>query len=481
MVKEFTQPKPTPEVHLVAKSPDLALGKNGISNESHKNQRDDLLFYKNAQWSADGTTLITSNSLNEISSFVLPTDLLEPSHVPKDVSPLGTVCLPEPVLSYKPCPYFALEHLGTHLALASCVDNPIQLHALFKSPGESTSVRASYRLINQLTEAYLPATSMVWPVAQNFLVGSKNTLALFDVSATGSGPVTTIATIPSTRHKLKGGGVGMKGTVSALSTQQLGAEQGYGGIIGLVAAGTRTRRIGIYDLARSNVAASLFGVNNAADSVSKIGGQGIVQTAWSPCGRYLLVCERRSAGMLVYDVRVEGKLLGWLGGKVESESQQVLTCDLFAGLEGNSGFEVWSGDHDGMVRVWEGVGMREGETEPSWEWQAHQKGVSVGASILHTTGSVVATCSGSWVPDEGNFDGQKPGVYSREDCCLKVWNVSFGGPSPDGAQVISHGNSPTASEGVNVNIRFDEPHLIEEQRLGQNSYEQDEYRKPNQV
>ena len=118
-----------------------------------------------------------------------------------------------------------------------------------------------------------------------------------------------------------------------------------------------------------------------------------MQTAWSPCGRYLVVNERKSSGLLVYDVRGAGKLLGWLGGR-DADTHQRMTCDVFpSSLEGG-GFEVWAGSRTGSVMVWEEVGMREGCVPSSWDWQAH--GSSVGSTAMHSSGSVVATCSGSW-------------------------------------------------------------------------------------
>lgn len=33
--------------------------------------------------------------------------------------------------------------------------------------------------------------------------------------------------------------------------------------------------------------------------------------------------------------------------------------------------EIWTGGTDGVVRVWEGVGRKEGGVECDWEWKAH--------------------------------------------------------------------------------------------------------------
>jgi hypothetical protein len=214
-------------------------------------------------------------------------------------------------------------------------------------------------------------------------------------------------TIPSKRHKMKGGGVGIRGIVSALSVQ---------GPEGMLAAGTWTRCVGLYDMEGVGGTVSTWSVADAADEHAGIGGTGITQTLWSACGRYLYVVERKSAGVLVYDVRVMGKLVAWLEGR-NAYTNQRLAVDIF---EGKDGAEIWAGGADGIVRVWEGVGKSEGALERSWEWAAHDgksllllilrimltTGIDpVSSTVLHNSGSVIATCSGQRAaPAAGNHD-----------------------------------------------------------------------------
>lgn len=196
-------------------------------------------------------------------------------------------------------------------------------------------------------------------------------MALFDVSRTGEGPAMKMPTIPSKRHKMKGGGVGMRGIVSALSVQ--GAE-------GMLAAGTWTRWVGLYDMEGVGGTVATWSVAEAADEYAGIGGTGITQTLWSACGRYLYVVERKSNGILVYDVRVMGKLAASLEGR-QANTNQRLEVDLF---EGEGGMELWAGGMDGTVRVWEGVGKSEGVLQSNWEWKAHDGkfGLSVEIEVL---------------------------------------------------------------------------------------------------
>ncbi|KAK5657803.1 hypothetical protein OQA88_2876 [Cercophora sp. LCS_1] len=407
-------------------------------------------FFKSVQWSADGTTLFTSSYSNRISSYVLPETLLELHPEPLQLQPHSTLILPESSSAIAPCPYFALENLSTQTILTASTDHPIHLHYAFPAPPSEDGVPdqpkplASFRLVKHETEAYLPIASLIWPApGTHFVAGTTNLIALFDVSrpdAINSEPVMSIATIPSTRHIRKGNGIGMRGAVAALASQS--REQGDAG---LLAAGTWTRNMGLYDLQRAGDCVATWNVAEAAAEAG-IGGMGVVQTTWSPCGRYLVVNERRSTGMLVYDIRVTNQLLAHLTGR-DGETNQRLSCDVFPGTDAVGGFEVWAGTRTGGVVVYEGVGNEFGGVAPSWDWEAH--GSAVGSAVMHMSGSVVATCSGSWVvPGEESESESSDGFDSSDDSShedsesesgrrrpfrveetsLKVWNIGASNP-----------------------------------------------------
>lgn len=395
----------------------------------------------NSRRTSDGTTIITSSSDNTVSTYVLPQDLLESRDESLTLQRQSTLALPEPTHVIAPSPYFSLSYPQTQTFLAGCREHPIQLfHALPDTddprPNQPLS---SFNLIKPQTEEYLTPTAMIWPSpGTHFITGTANLLAQFDITRTGEGPVRRVPTIPSTRHLSKGGGVGMRGTVSALSAQPPDASGG-----SLVAAGTWTRWVGLYDFARGGDCVATWSIAAAAAAAEPgegagpnakgIGGLGILQTIWSPCGRYLLINERQSTGMLVYDVRVTGKMLGWLAGR-DALTHQRLTCDVYPGTSDTGGFEVWAGTQNGTVNMWEGVGNTEGSMEASWDMEAH--GSPIGGTAMHASGSVLATCSGSWtVPDavsgdsddetsdeesEGSLEGHIPKAH---DATLKIWSI----------------------------------------------------------
>lgn len=163
----------------------------------------------------------------------------------------------------------------------------------------------------------------------------------------------------------------MKGIVSALGVS----------CEGMLAAGTYSRWVGLYDGFGRGGNVGVFAVG--AEDEGERGG-GITQVIWSACGRYLYVVERASDGVAVVDVRGVGKRLAWLRGR-NARTQQRLGVEVMGG-------EVWAGGLDGVVRVWEGLGRAEGVVDPSWEFRA--QGDAVSSATLHPSGSVLATCSG---------------------------------------------------------------------------------------
>ncbi|RYP61765.1 hypothetical protein DL769_007571 [Monosporascus sp. CRB-8-3] len=430
-------------MELVASTGDITVqdaSRAGSDSSADLDDHDQIRgYFETAKWTADGTTVLTYSSTNLVSGYIVPEDLLAPKTSPLHLTPQATIQLPEPSNVLASAPYFTLSEPYTNQVLVSARDHPIQLYYLAPNASSPTSPShspaASYPFAKARSETFLSATSLIWPgPGLHFIAGARNLLAKFDVSRPGasSEPVLRIKTIPSERHLSKGGGVGMRGTVSALGAQPPEACSG----ASLVAAGTWTRWVGLYDFAQAGACVATWSIASASDSTDSetgeaaaqraIGGGGVTQTIWSPCGRYLLVSERRSRGVLVYDVRVAGRLLGWLESPEARGNQRVL-CDVFPGQQQDGGFEVWSGTSThGLVRVWEGVGMREGPHGPSWEWRAHDPRSTIGAACVHPSGTVVATCSGSWAFDDDYRRGDSAAASGTDGGSSSEGNDSAG-------------------------------------------------------
>lgn len=448
------------------------------------------------QRTQDGTTIITSSYDNKLCSFIIPEDLLESRDEPLTLRPHQTLQLATPTNVVATAPYYDIRIPNTDHLLVASHDHPMQLYQVLPPPNkpdpndelahsDSSTLSgppiASYHFASPTTENYYPIHSLVWPKpGTHFYVGTRDLIAQFDITRNGDGASALLPTIPSRRHIRKGNGVGMRGTVSALSVQPTSDD----GPTGLLAAGTWTRWVGLYDLARSGECAAIWNIQEAAEGMihtvpppyvenisapterkstkgvalplKGIGGGGITQTAWSPCGRYLLINERQSIGMLVYDVRGANRALGFLAGR-DARTHQRMSCDIFPGLENVGGFEVWAGAMDGTVKVWEGVGNTEGCQWPSWDFSAVDgaaggaQGVvspALGSVGLHYSGSVVVTCAGGWMSDEDDPDG---------------FNL------PENRQYISSGASSTADPPLRPNKKRIEGSALKLWSIGSSS------------
>ncbi|KAI9842203.1 MAG: hypothetical protein M1837_007416 [Sclerophora amabilis] len=371
-------------------------------------------FFKNAQWyfihprlvlktvtlpglcldrwltgperSNDGTTILTSSEDNILRTFVLPPNLLEESPNPHELEPYSTSSSPEPIYASCIYPHFNLQDPRTTIYLSSPRDHPIALCSSIPPPdGTHSPILASYPLVHAPTEAYLTPHSLLFTTAgTHFLAGSDSLISLFDLSRTGEAPVTQLPTIPSKRKKLVGGGVGMKGIISAMATTPDTA----GTASTLLASGTFTRSVGLYDAEGSGSCVAVFSIveDQRRNSTRKLGaGGGITQLQWSACSRYLFVAERRSDAVLVYDIRVAGKKLGALWGRFARTNQRL---GISVARTETGGDEVWAGGLDGVIRVWDHATELEGDRE-SATWQSGS--IYAGPSIRYSSRDLFRT------------------------------------------------------------------------------------------
>lgn len=386
-------------------------------------------LFRAVQFSADGTTLITSTWNHSLAAYVLPQDLLTPASSPLTLLPQGRTRLHSPIRSLTPSPFFSLSEPTTQTALVASNDHPIQLHTLFPHSSDTSRI-ASYKLINANTEAYIAPTALLWPSSPGsiFICGSANRLDLFDISREGEdGHYTSLETTPRSESRRIHG---WKGTISALAA----SSPDYGSP--LLAAGSWNRWVALYDYLRTPSPTSHWSLSDAIDPLSrnKVVGGGVTQTLWSPCGRYLFINERNSTSLVVYDIRKGHRLLGVLDR--DARTQMRMGCDVFAmGAEASDAgsFEVWSGTTDGTVKCWVEAGsfLGSGESPRYWSWKAHEAPVT--NTALHPSGSVVVTSAGTLgSPSDSAIESQVgkrngdgvpeiPLSHVTPDTNLKIW------------------------------------------------------------
>ena len=180
----------------------------------------------------------------------------------------------------------------------------------------------------------------------------------------------------------------MRGVVSCFALQP---ESGTAGAGSMLAAGAWTRWVSLYDGEGMGGTVANFSVADAADTEAKIGGAGVSQLLWSDCGTYLYVVERRSNGILMYDVRSTNKSVSWLEGR-DADTNQRMAVDLTT-INGKA--EIWAGGTNGSVKCWKDAGSKEGAHVFDDSWQAYGEQTAVGGMSMHNCGSIIATASGS--------------------------------------------------------------------------------------
>lgn len=230
----------------------------------------------------------------------------------------------------------------------------------------------------------------------------------------------------------------MKGIVSALAVNPSGD--------GILAAGTYTRHVGLYNSNGSGESLGTFSIAKT-EANREIGGRGITQLCWSPCGRYLYIAERKSDGILVYDVRVTGQMLGHLRGRKALTNQRMKIDVVAAGPDGSH--EVWAGGTDGFMRVWKSPEYSTGGQDPDAEFKVHDGKKTPGSfadsiltildavtsAMFHPMANVVATSSGQRHYDLDDSSDEENGDASNNvhkvDNSLKLWTMPFPQSEPE--------------------------------------------------
>ncbi|KAH6615170.1 hypothetical protein C7974DRAFT_443286 [Boeremia exigua] len=385
-----------------------------------------------AQLSPDGTCIFTSDYARAFSVYPLSTDILS-APTTQPLTPYARFQSADPIWAFACNPLFNLQDPSSTHVLISRRDRYITLHnALWdvsappsptpaappSSPVNIHTPLTSYKLTNPLTEAVTAPLSLAYsPSGTHFHAGATNALFTFDLSHPEA-PVTRIPTIPSARTKLKGGGRGFKGAIAALAAApQLSASHG------LVAAGARTRHVGLYDARGAEVThVALGGVRGETRS-----GAGVTGLRWSACGRYLYVGERDADVLLIYDARSFAFALGCCGGRA-ARGRQRLGFDVWSGNGGES-HEVWAGGVDGKIRVWRDPQLREGVVEADEVvGVGGGQGMPVVSALVHPSGTLAVAARGTIQLGDDTGGGVRRGGGRRprfsERGCLDILGLS---------------------------------------------------------
>ncbi|KAH7414093.1 WD40-repeat-containing domain protein [Phaeosphaeria sp. MPI-PUGE-AT-0046c] len=377
--------------------------------------------------SPDGTCIFTSDLNHSFSVYPIDSNI-QASDNPHPLKEYAQFTSADPIWAFASNPRFNLNDSNTTHVLISRRDRYITLHNALWDISNDSSITSrpsspiniaqpltSYKLINALTEAVTAPLSLTYSAfGTHFFAGHRNCIATFDLSHPDK-PILNIPTIPSARSKLKGGGRGFKGWISALSLSPPSGRASDG----LLAAGARTRNIGIYDAASGqevttfSLPGTIDGKKVASAALQHIVGDGVSQLKYSPCGTYLYVAERSSDALLIYDVRNFALALGYCVGR-NAGTKQKLGFDVWSA--GASPYdieaiahEVWAGGTDGRVRVWRDPYRREGAVQPDEEVVVGKGDAPVVGTMVHESGSLAVAACGRVDIDDGSPEVSRTG------------------------------------------------------------------------
>lgn len=331
---------------------------NGISSRRRQTSGSSHSHFRNARFTADGTTIVTQSEDQCLQTWILPQDLLHDEVQPHRLSPQATLKSPSPIQSHALYPGFELSDASTTVVLTASKDVPISLSNLL----HEGTVHATYPLINPTNEQFTAPTSLEWSRdGSRFGAGSKDQISIYDSSRSGSGPLLQHKTASGKAERKLLGGASLHSCKGIISALRIGAN-------GLLAAGSTERQIGIFSDEGSGACVTSFSVAPTDGSHGLYSGSGIMNVEWSPCGKYLFVAERQSDGIHVYDMRNTLRRVSWLSSRKANTTQR-MDIDVVATADGS---EVWAGGTDGRVRMWNSPGSVEGEHAPDQVVNLHQ-------------------------------------------------------------------------------------------------------------
>ncbi|KAF2691221.1 hypothetical protein K458DRAFT_412525 [Lentithecium fluviatile CBS 122367] len=362
-----------------------------------------------AQLSPDGKCIFTRDYERTFSVYAVGSDIFE-GQMTRPLKPWARFVSADPIWSFAVDPRFDANDGGFTTVLISRRDQYISLHnalwdtsrdysaeedASTTEPVNISYKRASYRLVNPLTEKVDAPLSLAYSRdGTSFYAGHQDSISVFDIECPGY-PKGKIRTIPSARSTLKGGGIGFKGHITSLALSPSSALSR----TGVLAAGARTRFVGLYDPKRCEEIThiELPGKNQRTSmpcaGVEGYNGNGNCEVHWSPNGNYLYIAERDSDAILIYDARKFSLALGRCAGRAALTKQR-MGFDVFSYGGMSDDHEIWAGGVDGKIRYWKNPHLREGAVEADEVIQASDGPVT--STLIHKSGSLAVAASGSY-------------------------------------------------------------------------------------
>ncbi|KAL9059052.1 MAG: hypothetical protein Q9162_001440 [Coniocarpon cinnabarinum] len=339
-------------------------------------------YYKSVQWTDDGSALLVEAE----SLFVNPEDSSNTNVLPspQPLTPTFSYTLPTSPWAYTPHPQFSLHYPNAALTLLALRDHPMQLIDLSNpsSSKESHINSSSHAFCFRKPEQddLITPRSVIFTSPTTFVAGGQNLLATFDLNRPGD-PVVVVKTAPGRKYRGKYVFSGPLGQVSALSLAPAEGEESTSSVL---AVGTIMGDVGLLPRAGREKAFTSFSVRPDAEAYD-IAGDGVMTLKWSLCGTYIYVAERKSNGILIYDVRNARRCIAACIGR-RAMTNQCMEFDVV-------GSTVLAGGTDGCVRVWNDAARKGERVEADDTWKFSEN--VVGCLAFPSWGGPMATGSGS--------------------------------------------------------------------------------------
>lgn len=327
---------------------------------------------KYAELSNDGACIVSNFVDNRVACYILPQDLLDGEV--HQLEPYSTVHCGEPTLAVASFPLWKLTDESSCCFLAATRDHPIRLFDL------RGNLCASYPLINH-RESFLAPHSIIYShEGTSFYCGTQSMISMFDLNRPTVEP-DSFATVP-TRHT-PASVYHQRGILSAMA---LSSEN-------ILVAGSFSKSVGLYRAPSLEA----IGVFNAES------GEGVTQTIWSPCGRYLYIASRKSLQIEVWDIRSAGKVVRRLRGRRAMTNQRMGIALSYDGKL------IAAGGVDGKIQMWAGE-----SEQPAFEMQAHKAPVT--SVAFHSSDTILMSASAMARPSN---DLPEKG----DDEAIQIWDI----------------------------------------------------------
>lgn len=322
--------------------------KDFLPNKSCNN-----VLLKGVQWSPDGSCLLSCSEDRILRLFETPTQLTRGDFSVENVEWVSSLAMgePEPVYDFAWYPQMCSANPVTCCFLSTAKQQPIHLWDAYTG-----KIRCSYRPYDHFDEV-VPALSLCFsPDGQKIFSGFEKTIRIFDTIRPGR-DFSEIKTAPPHTPKDEV----QKGLISCLDVHA-----------NILAAGSYSKSVGLYDITGNNLCCLLLGQQG-----------GVTQVKFSPDGTYLFTGARKDNEILCWDLRNTMDVVCRFQRVVQTNQRFVFDIDPL-------GLHLSTGSQDGNLLIYK---LATGELVT--KAKVHED--SVTSAVFHPYLPCLATCSGQRV------------------------------------------------------------------------------------